>query len=177
MIRLEDYIGQYIDKGKSLGYQSTDLVSQYVEDLTNGEYTTYLDARLTHQEKLPRDWEIIEVDSKTEFKKGDIFVRDNALRGFNGIVYDMLNDTELIVITQNFNGLNGKMFKEHENKPVFQHTLSIEKIGYIIRPESKSLRDIFGIDNDEAIKINSTDYNSLVDKALKYDKIKEIIEF
>lgn len=139
-MKLEEYIGQYIDKGKSLGYQSTDLVSQYVEDLTGGEYTTYMDARLTHQERLPSNWEIIKVRLHTEFQKGDIFVKTDFIFGFNGIVYSQLDNTNLIVITQNYNGTNGRMYKGYKDLPVFQHTLSIKNIEYIIRPDKETLK-------------------------------------
>lgn len=176
--RIEDYIGYYIGYDNLIRCQSTDLINKYLSDLTDGLFTTYGNADNTHNVAYPHGWNVYKVNSTTRFRKGDIFVNIKSY-GFNGIIVGPYDDTNVLVVSQNYNGLNGMRSKSRD-EPVNIHKYPINEIHYIIRPKRETLEEVFDIDikEDTTVRTNTVSldldtYNELIKKAQKYDELVE----
>ena len=166
---LQNYVGKYIQKDKKYGYQSTDLVDDYVRRLTRNKYETKLHARDTRHEKFPKSWKVIGGRSSfkmDDYREGDIFVdKDASAFGFNGIILSNQDPYKVTVITQNRSGKG--------TNPVEKHIYDKHKISYIVRPSREDY--ILNFKNSykkEKVTITKQEYNKLVDA---YNKLKEVL--
>lgn len=166
---LKNYVGKYIQKDEKYGYQSTDLVDDYVKRLTRNKYETKLHARDTRYENLPKSWKIIGGRSsfKTDdYREGDIFVdKDASAFGFNGIILSNQDPYKVTVITQNRTGKG--------TNPVEKHTYDKHRISYIVRPSQEDyILNFKKSYKKENVTITQQEYNKLVDA---YNKLKEVL--
>lgn len=167
---LNDYVGNFLkdEDNISPGYQSTDLVNNYVRRLTLNKYRTKLNANKMKYEKLPNSWKIIkskELLKTDDYREGDIFVSEKlSIFGFNGIVVHNHNFNNVTVITQNRDGKG--------NKPVEKHLFPKKNIDYIIRPCKRDYEEYFKkSDLQEKVTISKQEYNKLLDA---YNKMKDV---
>lgn len=167
---LQNYVGKYIKKYGTCGYQSTSLVDDYVKRLTRNKYETKLHARDTRYEDLPKSWKVVGGRSsfKTDdYREGDIFVdKDASAFGFNGIILSNQDPYKVTVITQNRTGKG--------TNPVEKHTYDKRNISYIVRPSQEDY--ILNFKNsykEEKVTITKQEYNKLVDA---YNKLKEVLD-
>ena len=166
---LQNYVGRYIKKEKTYGYQSTSLVDNYVTRLTRYRYETKLHARDTKHENLPKSWKIIGGKSslKTDdYREGDIFVdKDASAFGFNGIILSNQDPYKVTVITQNRTGKG--------TNPVEKHTYDKHRISYIVRPSQEDyILNFKKSYKEEKVTITKQEYNKLVDA---YNKLKDVL--
>lgn len=167
---LNDYVGKFIKEDEYYGYQSTDLISNYVQILTLGQYKTKLNANKMEYERLPSSWKIIKTKYLLEtddYKEGDIFVSKNAsVFGFNGIIVRNYNFNNVTVITQNKDGKG--------TKPVEEHLYSKEDIDYIIRPDDIDYKEHFKQSGSkEKVIISKKEYEKLLEA---YNNMKEVFK-
>lgn len=167
---LNDYVGKFIKEDDYYGYQSTDLVSNYVQKLTLNQYKTELNANKMQYERLPGSWRIITSNKllrTDDYREGDIFVSDKiSTFGFNGIIIYNHDFDNVTVITQNRDG--------QANKPVEKHLYSKEDIDYVVRPSEKDYKEHFKqSDLKEEVTISKEEYNKLLDA---YNKMKKVFK-
>lgn len=165
---LNDYVGKFIKSNNINGYQSTNLVSNYVKRLTLNKYTTKLNASRMKYEKLPNSWKIIkskELLKTDDYREGDIFVSEKiSIFGFNSIIVYNHNFDNVAVITQNRDGKG--------NKPVEKHLFPKKQIDYIVRPCKRDYEEHFKKSSiQEKVTISKQEYNKLLDA---YNKMKDV---
>lgn len=182
---IEDYIGQYIGSDNIFGYQSTDLVNKYFSDLTDGKFRGFGNASVSCLNDYPYGWNVYKVDSRTSFRKGDVFVNTNGY-GFNGIITAPYGRDKVLIVAQNFNGQNG-IYYNKKDEPVGIHEYPISEIHYIIRPSSIDIKRNFKIyedsdtlsnfddhkkTNENTVTLDLDKYNEIIAKANKYDELE-----
>ncbi|QDJ97532.1 hypothetical protein PALS1_098 [Staphylococcus phage PALS_1] len=165
---LNDYVGKFIKDGGYTGYQSTDLVSDYVRKLTLNKYKTRFNANKMKYERLPSSWKLIkakELLKTDDYREGDIFVSERiSVFGFNGIIVHNHNFNNVTVITQNEDG--------KATNPVGKHLYSKKNIDYIIRPSERDYKEHFK-QSDTKVTLSKQEYNKLLDA---YNKMKEVFK-
>lgn len=166
---LKNYVGKYIQKDKKYGYQSTDLVDDYVRRLTRNKYETKLHARDTRHEKFPKSWKVIGGRSSfkmDDYREGDIFVdKDASAFGFNGIILSNQDPHKVTVITQNRSGKG--------TNPVEKHIYDKKNISYTVRPSQEDyIMNFKKSYKEEKVTITKQEYNKLVDA---YNKLKDVL--
>ncbi|UYD72234.1 hypothetical protein [Staphylococcus phage LJT-1] len=167
---LNDYVGKFIKEDNYYGYQSTDLVSNYVQRLTRGQYKTKLNANKMKYERLPSSWKIIKAKDllKTDdYREGDIFVSERiSVFGFNGIIVRNHDFNNVTVITQNRDG--------KATKPTEEHLYPKKDIDYVIRPTERDYLEYFKqSDSKEKVTLSKQEYKKLLEA---YNKMKEVFK-